>query len=74
MMEKTWDDGGMTEKTRDDREDARWRRRRKMTEKTQDDSGMMCQVEEQELKGWTMFPDAIVPPSKEDLLEWFYRC
>ena len=40
-----------------------------MTENTQDDGGMMCQVEEQELKGWTMFLDAIVPPSKGDLLE-----
>ena len=65
MTEKTRDDGGMTEKTRDDGG---------MTEKTRDDGGMMCHVEEQELKGWTMFPDAFVPPSKEDLLEWFYRC
>ena len=55
----------MMEKTRDDCG---------MTEKTQDDGRMLCQVEEQELKWWTMFPDAIVPPSKEDLLEWFYRC
>ena len=40
------DEGGMTERPRDDGG---------MTEKTRDDGGMMCHVEEQELKGLTMF-------------------
>ena len=40
-----------------------------MTEKTRDDGEDMGRRRDD-----GGFPDAIVPPSKGDLLEWFYRC
>ena len=68
------DDGEASGQLQDDGAAAgRWRDAGAAARRRRDD-GMMCHMEEQELKGWTMFPDAFVPPSKEDLLEWFYRC
>ena len=58
------DEGRMTERPRDDGG---------MTEKTRDDGGMMCHMEEQELKGSTMFLMPLFHLQRGPF-RGFYRC